>query len=139
MLIYHLIFSTILLISMYAVVWAKYSNIVRINKLSPVEKIKNIIYVVVVTYTPIVNLSILISIIFAMYTSEQDMLSMLNRKEVLFKQKYKKLPLEFWEEIRPHAGKLDIDPDETPLELSDEVLSGKRKLKVTLPKKDTNI
>lgn len=124
---------------MYAVVWAKYSNIVRINKLSPVEKIKNIIYVVVVTYTPIVNLSILISIIFAMYTNEQDMLSILNRKEVLFKQKYKKLPLGFWEEIRPHAGKLDSDPDETPLELSDEVLSGKRKLKVTLPKKDTNI
>lgn len=71
MLMYHLIFSTILLISMYAVVWAKYYNIVRITKLSPVEKIKNIIYVVVVTYTPIVNLSILISIIFAMYTSEQ--------------------------------------------------------------------
>ena len=46
----------------------------------------------------------------------------------------KKLPVGFFEEVRVQASSDEVD-DDTPLELSEDVLSGKRSVKVYLHNK----
>ena len=83
---FHLIFSTILLISMYLISWAKF-DIVPIKNKTLIRKIKDLIYIVVVTYIPIINIIMIIVVIMMVVYSEEKILNMLNTKGIKYKIK----------------------------------------------------
>lgn len=84
----HLIYSTVLLVSICLINWSKFS-IVKIKKESITQKIKNYVYVIVMTYLPLINVIILMTLMILIFCDEERVLEICNSRGVEYKLKNK--------------------------------------------------
>lgn len=83
---FHLIYSTVLLVSIYLITWSKF-EIVRIKKQSLIKRIKNHVNIIVMTYLPIINIIMLIVLLMLISLDDKRALELANRNGVEFRLK----------------------------------------------------